>query len=100
MKYAIDYRNMRNGIHGLLLYNTKSSANAMFCSLHNSKDDNGFNDMVEFACEFAHAVIEEVDYRELEEVMKDVNYSVNDNGRVHTLTSNVRIVNFNQSIDI
>lgn len=100
MKYAIDYRNMHTGIHGLLLYPTKNHAEAICQCLNNTKNNEDFPEILEDIFKNAPDAIEEVDFRNLTEVMKDVTYSTNENGLVHSITNNIRIINFNQSLDL
>lgn len=100
MKYGIDYKNMRTGIHGLLLYSTRIHAEAIYQCLNNNLKKENFQEMQQDIFNNAHGIIEKIDLRKLSEVMKDVSYSSNENGSVHPATSNIRIVNFNESIDL
>lgn len=96
MKYALDYRNMHTAIHGLLLFDTRKQAEKAYEILRVDNQP----ETISMVLEDLHSYVEEVDYRKLTEVMKAFCYHVNDNGRVHTIQNNVRIVNYRRSIDL
>lgn len=100
MKYAVDYRSMHTALHGLIIFNKRSTADMVLSGLKRDDFSADFEDAVEYAFEIADGVIPEVDYRTLEEVMKGVEFNDNNSLTVSTVTSNVRIINFNQSVDI
>jgi hypothetical protein len=100
MKYGIDYKNMNTGIHGLLLYSTKINAEIIHQCLKNNLDKEDFQEIQEDIFANAAESIEEIDFRNLKEVMKNVTYSINENGLVHPVTNNIRIINHGQSLDL
>ena len=107
MKHAIDYRNMHTGIHGLVLFNNEKTAEELYTSCKIAEQNHPDSEPIDYdqllidlfeneSC----GVIEEVNFRTLTKILKEHPYSINVNGRVQTVTEDINIINFNQSVDL
>jgi len=101
MKYAINYRNMHTGIHGLILFDTRSSADSNLKYIKKCKDTEDqlqydqmlFDVFEKKSC----ALVQELNYRVLKDVMKNFVYSINGKGKVRPVSDNVRFINCDSS---
>ena len=103
MKYAIDYRSMHNAIHGLILFNTRkqvTEAHTMLKTLAHTKTEEDYNSLLEEVLNNCYTVVDDLNYRDFQPVMKEFKYSINENGHVHPVYDNVTIINYDQSIDL
>lgn len=94
MKYAIDYRNMNTGVHGLIFFDRESCANKWLSILNYDEDT--------FQCclDVSVAIVEEVQFRTLEKIMKNLEYNVNVDGKIERKVDNVKIINYEKSVDV
>lgn len=100
MKYAIDYRSMHTGIHGLIIFNDIDLADEAYGVLKNEEEED-----VESVYDYvfnilAYNVVDEINCRDIKEYMEDVKTFVNYNGRVSTELVDLQVINCGNSIDL
>ena len=101
MLYGIDYRDMNSAVHHLLIYKKEKIANNCLeiLKISNNIGNQEIDDIsIDFV--FNNAIDNiEVNYRELTEIY-ETRYHENINGMVLRYADKVKIINFEESIDI
>lgn len=95
MKYAINYRDMHTAMHGLILFDSKEDAESSLVILNEQKEEG-----VQSVFEYAHSVEDEINYRDIPEVITNFEYLINENGRVHPVINDITIINHDSAVDI
>lgn len=79
--YGIDYRNMHNALHGVLVYSDRDDAEGFYDDLiqaENAKDDHEYNAIVDNAFNYAIDNIEDINYRDYVKTDNDKIYPIYD----------------------
>ena len=99
MVYGVLTTSYLKGTTDIVLFKQKGLAKSCLRILTNlwekgDTEDEGYD----LIFGYSHATIEEIHKKDWAEVNKNITYSVNENGKVHPTTDNIRIINFSESV--
>lgn len=75
--YGVDYRNMHNAIHGILVFSDSDEAEQAYDQLkqaEQSEDEHEYNDILSYVFDFAIEDIDEINFRDFINVGGDKIY--------------------------